>query len=186
MKVLLYSALAGVMTIAAPAQTAPRAGTQVPAQPAKQDQKTSDQETQGQRRFWQANLPGGQYMVALDRITAISRHSYVVVEASAIVDEVVVDTVGQTVVRFYYVKPLTEGVNNNAAANLTQRAKELMDHGGQRAGTDVQNSVVKKYPEGTYARTVEYRVGSAAELGALYGSVRTAWDNGRGRVFSVK
>jgi len=186
MKALLCSALVGVMTVSVPAQTAPQPGTSTQSQTAHQNQKATDQEAENHRRFWQANLPGGQYMVALDRITAISRHNYTIVEAAAMVDEVVVDTVGQTVVRFYFVRPLTEGVNNNAVSNLTQRAKELTDYAGQRAGTDVHKSVVKKYPEGVYARTVEFRVNSAEELGALYGSVRTAWDTGRGRVFSIK
>jgi hypothetical protein len=176
------------MTAAAAAQTPaqPTAPTQATAQTANQKPTTTDQEDTARRRFWQASLPGGQYMVALDRITSISRHSYTIVEAAALVDEVVVDTVGQTVVRFYFVQPLTEGVNNNAASHLTQRAKELMDYGGQRAGTDAHKSVVKKYPEGTYARTVEYRVNSATELGALFGSVRSAWETGRGRIFAVK
>ena len=117
---------------------------------------------------------------------AMATAGYAVVEAGMLVDEVVVDTVGQSLVRFYFVRPLTEGVNNNAVNNLTERAKELLDYGGQRAGTDVHKMVVKKYPEGNYARTVEYRLLSAEELGALYGSVRNAWESGRGRTFTIK
>ncbi len=77
-------------------------------------------------------------------------------------------------------------MNNNAVNNLTERAKELLDYGGQRAGTDIHKMVTKKYPEGNYARTVEYRLLSAEELGALYGSVRNAWESGRGRTFTIK
>ena len=181
MKVTLLPLLACLLVAATSvtAQTAPAPG-------ATANPKAPDRESDGPQRFWQASLPGGSYMVALDRITAVSRHSYAVVEAGMMVDEVVVDTVGQSLVRFFFVRPLTEGVNNNAANQLTERAKELLDYGGQRAGTDVHKMVTKKYPEGTYARTVEYRVLSAEELGALYGSVRKAWETGRGRVFTIK
>ena len=143
-------------------------------------------ETDGNHRFWVANLPGGQYMVALDHLTAISRHTYAIPEAGLIVDEVTVDTNGQGLARFYFSSPITEGVNNNAVANLTARAKELADYAGQRAGTDLHKMVIKKYPETTHARSIEYRLLSADELGALYGSVSSAWQTGRGRVFSIK
>ena len=46
--------------------------------------------------------------------------------------------------------------------------------------------VVKKFPETTHARTIEYRVMSAEELTGLYSSVRTAWETGRGRKFAIK
>ena len=46
--------------------------------------------------------------------------------------------------------------------------------------------VVKKFPDTTHARTIEYRLLSESELGALYGSVRTAWETGRGRKFRIK
>ncbi len=182
MKALLLPVIACLLVIAtaAPAQNQPA------AQPAASGEKAPNRESDGNHRFWQANLPGGQYMVALDRVTAISRHSYAVPEAALIVDEVTVDTVGQGLARFYFSRPITEGVNNNAAGNLTARAKELLDYAGQRAGTDLHKMVIKKYPETTHAREIEYRLLSAEELGALYGSIRTAWDTGKGRIFTVK
>jgi hypothetical protein len=182
MKALLLPILAGLLVTVTPvaAQTDPNTPTQ-----ATKD-KATNRESDGNHRFWQANLPGGHYMVALDRITAISRHSYAVPEAALLVDEVTVDTVGQGLVRFYFSRPLTEGMNNSAATNLTGRAKELLDYAGQRAGTDLHKMVIKKYPETTHAKEIEYRLLSAEELGALYGSVRTAWDTGRGRVFTIK
>jgi hypothetical protein len=45
--------------------------------------------------------------------------------------------------------------------------------------------VVKNYPDTTHARTIEYRIQSEEELGALYGSLRTAWESGRGRRFNA-
>jgi hypothetical protein len=46
--------------------------------------------------------------------------------------------------------------------------------------------VQKTYPDTTHARTVEFRLLSRGELKALYGSVYTAWDTGKGRTFNVK
>lgn len=183
MKALSISILVGLLAVTGftQAQTNPPDGTGT-----NQNQKPTDREADGPRRFWQGNLPGGSYMVALDRITSISRHTYAVAEAAMLVDEVVIDTVGQSVARFYFVRPITDGVNNNAVANLNSRAKELLDYGGQRVGTDVHKGVTKKYPEGLYAKTVEYRLNSAEELGALFSSVRSAWDSGRGRIFTIK
>lgn len=198
MKALLLAALVGALTAAGHAQTAPNStggnngntgnnntGTNTTGTNTNQNPKTEDREDETHRRFWRGNLPGGQYMVALDKITSISRHSYTIVEAGMLVDEVVIDTIGRTVARFYFVRPLSESANSNTANQLTQRAKELLDYGGQRAGTNAHNGVVKN-PQGLYAGTVEYRVTSAQELGALYGSVQSAWMSGRGRIFSIK
>ena len=179
----------------APAAAAPAApGAAMPTTPAASGSSANpttgsaqnSSETDGNHRFWVANLPGGQYMVALDHLTAISRHLYAIPEAGLIVDEVTVDTNGQGLARFYFSSPITDGVNNNAVANVTARAKELVDYAGQRAGTDLHKMVIKKYPETTHARSIEYRVLSSDELTALYSSVSAAWQTGRGRVFTIK
>lgn len=187
MKALLLAALVGAFTAAGHAQTAPNTtgGNTTTGTNTDQKSKTEDREDETHRRFWRGNLPGGQYMVALDKITSISRHSYTIVEAGMVIDEVIIDTIGRTVARFYFVRPLSESANSTTANQLTQRAKELLDYGGQRAGTDAHNGVVKN-SQGLYAGTVEYRVGSAQELGALYGSVQSAWMTGRGRIFTIK
>lgn len=183
MKAMLLPVFACLLiaTSNAPAQSAPAT-----TPPAGSTAATKGVESDGNHRFWVANLPGGQYMVALDHLTAISRHTYAIPEAGLIVDEVTVDTNGQGLARFYFATPLTDGVNNNAVANLTARAKELTNYAGQRAGTDLHKMVIKKYPETTHARAIEYRLLSADELGALYGSVSSAWQTGRGRVFTIK
>lgn len=147
------------------------------------DEKTSD--TSGPNRFWQAALDGGHYMVALDRISSVSRHRYVL-DGAVIVDEVTVDTIGQALARFYFITPITGATASNAATKLVERGKELVDQAAERAGTDVHNMVVKKYPETSHAKTIEYRILSEADLTSLYESVRTSWENGRGRKFTTK
>jgi hypothetical protein len=141
-------------------------------------------------RFWQAMLPGGHYMVALDRISAISRHKYVLLDGSAIVDEVTIDALGQALARFYYIAPVTDAATgSNAgqiATRLAERAGALIDKAADTAGTSAHQMVIKKFPETTHAHTIEYRLLSAEELSGLYSSVRTSWENGRGRKFTVK
>ncbi len=139
----------------------------------------------GPNRFWQATLNGGHYMVALDRISSVSRHKYLL-DGAVIVDEVTVDALGQALARFYFISPVTDAMAGNAATQLAERGRELLDKATQRAGTDVQNMVIKKYPETSHARTIEYRILSAADLTALHASVRSAWESGRGRQFSAK
>jgi hypothetical protein len=159
------------------------AQTPSPTPQAPTDEKTVD--SPGPNRFWQATLPGGHYMVALDRISSVSRHQYVL-DGTLIVDEVTVDSLGQALARFYFITPITDAMNANAATQLASRGKELIDKAAQRAGTGVQDMVMKKYPDTTHARTIEYRLLSEQELGSLYSSVRSSWETGRGRKFATK
>lgn len=139
----------------------------------------------GPNRFWQATLSGGHYMVALDRISAVSRHKYLL-DGAVIVDEVTVDTLGQALARFYFISPVTDAAPGNAVADLAKRGRELVEKAADRIGTDAQNMVIKKYPETSHAKSIEYRILSEKELTALYASVRSAWETGRGRQFSAK
>ncbi|RYD19897.1 MAG: hypothetical protein EOP88_17205 [Verrucomicrobiaceae bacterium] len=136
-------------------------------------------------RFWSASVGGGSFMVALDRIVSISRHKYVL-DGAVIVDEVTVDTVGQALARFYCFTPITAGAPGNTVQNLQNRAQEVLDAAGDKAGTDVHNMVVKKYPDTTHAKSIEYRVKDEQELKSLYSSVQSAWESSRGRKFTAK
>ncbi|MCF7667989.1 MAG: hypothetical protein K9M60_04325 [Akkermansiaceae bacterium] len=140
-------------------------------------------------RFWQATLGGGHYMVALDRISSVSRHKYVL-DGALIVDEVTVDALGQSLARFYFITPISDAVKGNGAAavvsSAVDRGREMIDKAAATAGAAVHEMVVKKFPETTHARTIEFRLLSEAELTGLYDSVRAAWESGRGRKFAVK
>src|SRR6478735_7871707 len=151
--------------------------------PAAEKPKAGD--VQVPNRFWQANLKDGSYMVALDRIVSVSRHKYLL-DGALIVDEVTVDTVGQALARFYFITPITDAAPGNSVSGIANRGRELIDKAADRAGTSAQNMVVKKYPDTTHAKSIEYRVLSEAELTSLYGSARTAWENGKGRQFTGK
>ncbi|MGD7651955.1 MAG: hypothetical protein ACQCXQ_01985 [Verrucomicrobiales bacterium] len=156
-----------------------------------QDSSDDDGITDDARKdkLWIANVGGGEYMVRLSAIQAISRHQYVL-DGAVIVDEVTVDASGQALVRFYHIEPITEGMSGSSAgkvaSNVVRRGRELADKAAGRAGVNVQDMVVKKYPETTHARTIEYRVTSEQELVSLLTSVKKAWMTGRGRTFTIK
>ncbi len=176
----LTTILAGVAQLSAQNAT----GTDTTATDGtKTSDKTSD--TQVPNHFWQATLPGGHYMVSLDRITAVSRAKYVL-DGAVIVDEVTVDTVGQALARFYFISPITDAAPGNAIGALAAHGRELLDKAAAHVGTEVQNMVIKKYPETTHAKSIEYRLLSEEDLGALLGSVTTAWQTGKGRQFTAK
>lgn len=143
-------------------------------------------ESPGPNRFWQAKLgEGGHFMVPLDRIVSVSRHQYLL-DGVVIVDEVTVDTTGQALARFYFLKPVSSAVQGNTVAGLANRGRDLLDKAARDKGVDVQDMVMKKYPDTSHAKSLEYRLLAEADLTALYNSVRNAWETNRGRQFSAK
>ena len=147
--------------------------------------KDKSTESSGPNRFWQATLEGGHYMVALDRISSVSRHKYLL-DGAVIVDEVTVETLGQALARFYFISPVTDTTPSTAVSTLADRGREIVEKAAERVSPGLQDMVVKKYPVTSHAKTIEYRILSEKELTALYTSVRTSWESGRGRQFSSK
>lgn len=142
-------------------------------------------ETTGPKRFWQSSVPGGDYVVALDRISSISKHSYII-DGNLRVTEVVIDTNGNSLARFYYIIPVSEDSGSTVGAGLTTRGKELLDKVGERTGTNLNTAVMKQYPTTTHAKTVEFRISDEGDLDKLFSSVRNAWLKGSGKRFSIK
>lgn len=151
---------------------------------AQSNQGVSDVEDP-RRRFWQANLPGGNYIVALDRISSISKHTYIL-NGNLEVTEVVIDTNGNALARFYYIIPVGSDSESNVASRIGARTEELLDKVGQRAGVNANTAVAKQYPNTTHAKTVEFRISSESNLNRLFSSARSAWMRGRGRNFTIR
>lgn len=143
----------------------------------------NEQDQVGLPRFWEAKLAGGEYVVALSRISSVSRHKYVL-DGALIVDEVTIDTTGQALARFYFISPITSAVPGTAASQVAESVLGLVDGAAKTVGSDLQNMVVKKYPLTTHSKTVEYRLLSESQLNVLFQSVKTAWQTGKGRIFT--
>ncbi|MGB2561093.1 MAG: hypothetical protein ACPIG6_10885 [Akkermansiaceae bacterium] len=153
------------------------------AQTSEGTEKGKSSETTGPKRFWQADLPGGSYIVALDRITSMSKHSYII-DGNISVTEVVIDTNGISLTRFYYLEPVLQNTSG-VAARLTEGGRDLLDKVNERTGVNTDSAVIKQYPSTTHAKTVEFRISSAANLDELYNSARSAWINSRGKKFTI-
>ncbi len=138
------------------------------------------------RGIWQASLPGGEYAVSTDKITSVSRHSYLL-DGALVVDEVTVDTIGQALARFYFITPVgAQGSAGGTASAAIERGKGILDSVGQRTGADLENMVIKKYPVTTHAKTIEYRIATQQELTNLFESAKQAWQSGQGGTFSAQ
>lgn len=138
------------------------------------------------RGIWQATLAGGEYAVSTDRITSVSRHSYLL-DGALVVDEVTIDTVGQALARFYHITPVgAQGTAGGTAGAAIERGKGMLDSVGQRAGADLENMVIKKYPVTTHAKSIEYRIATQQELTNLFESAKQAWQSGQGGSFSAQ
>lgn len=191
-KALLLPFLAGLLLappLAAQGQTPADGGQSRGGNNAEQsndgDEESNTEESDGPRRFWQASLPGGHYMVAIDRIASISMHQYVL-DANLLVDEVVVDTNGRGLARFYYVTSVAEDSGSPTAGRVVAKGRELLDRAGQRAGSNVHELAQKNYPTTSHAGMIEYRLLDRRDLEELYRSLRNAWETGKGRRITVR
>ena len=182
--ILLIGALVFGIGIPAQAQQNP-SDTNNPDSSETSDEETNATETDGPRRFWQANLPGGHYMVALDRISTISMQEYLL-DGGLVVNEVTVDTVGRALARFYHIAPLSDTAGRDEVTRVVDRGRELLDRAGQKAGTDAHDMAQKNYPTTTHAGMIEYRIIDKRDLNALYSSLRKAWESGKGRKLTIK
>lgn len=161
------------------------AGTLATAQDKSTDKNQPTDVSNSVRRFWEATLPGGNYMVALDRLSSISMHSYIIA-GGITVFEVNIETNGAALARFYAIEATGERNESNVAKNLINRGRSLVDQAGKRGGVDTNTTVQKEYATTTHAKTIEYRVFQKSDLDRLYASVKRAWKENRGRKFTIK
>lgn len=183
MKLLSILALFAVAPIAAAQDTTTDAANPNSTPASREDSPYLDD--LANNGFWQGDLPGGNYLVALSKITSISKHEYLL-DGNLIVTEVNIDTLGDTTMRVYQITPAAEYGTLASPQRVIERGKELLERAGQRTGADLETMVHKQYPTTTHTKTVEYRVKSLQTLGALHDSARTAWVSGKGRKFTVQ
>jgi hypothetical protein len=176
-----------ILSILAILALAPLALAQDTANPNSTTSKDEDKtykDSPDLKGFWQGTMPGGSYLVALSRITSISKHEYLL-EGNLIVTEVTIDTLGDTTLRVYQITPAAQYGTLATGRKIVERGRDLLDRAGQRTGADINNMVHKQYPITTHSKIIEFRVKDLGTLDALLGSVRTAWINGKGRKFVV-
>lgn len=135
----------------------------------------------GPAGFWRCELPGGTYLVALRNIQSVSTHEYVV-DSAARVTEVTVATASSVEARFYYLEPMVVKSTSAAVpASLQTLQQRVQDTAKERAPIEpVWEKVVKNYPATTHAHTVEYRIGTKANLQQIYTSLEQAWTTNKG------
>jgi hypothetical protein len=130
------------------------------------------------RNLWRCTLPGGSYQVLVSAILSVSSHEYVV-DGSARVTEVNIDTNGSLAVRFYFIEPaVTAGPGGIGAATIG-KVQGILTEAAERSGSDSWKKVVKSYPITTHARTVEFRVGSKDSLTRILTSASNSQATGK-------
>ena len=118
-------------------------------------------------------------------MVAVSTHQYIV-DGVARVTEVNVDTTGNSAVRFYYIEPAIPKAPLGVGQAAVDRVSELAREAAQKTDQDdVWKRVVKTYPATTHTHTIEYRVGTDAQLKTIFSSAQTALETGRGAIVKI-
>lgn len=128
--------------------------------------------------LYEVELDNGGYQVDLTQVTSISMHRFYVDGVYA-VDEITVDTLGNTVTRFYFVdrnRDVTtpRGIGQSVLDRTQQKVDEVKDRVG--APSILDEAVVKSYPTSTHAHTVEYRIKTKEQLDTLYQHISASWE----------
>jgi hypothetical protein len=121
--------------------------------------------------LWNCKFSDGNfYSVSLGAIDSVSQHEYLLDGALRVV-EVTVATRGSTQARFYVLeKPSTDtgGAPGQSLADGLGRVAEEIASRAPGAAKTVTNSVVKKFPETSHAKVIEYRIRDRETLGKLF------------------
>ncbi len=156
------------------------------AQNESSSRKNTASESTGKRSFWEVYLPGGSFTVHLSKIASVSKHEYLVDGAARVV-EVNIDTVGNALVRFYFIEPSSDGGQLNVARIVGGRAEDIARKVTDRTGTqEVWRQAIKSYPASTHAHTIEFRLEDEGNLDAIAASARSAWMSGIGKKLTIK
>jgi hypothetical protein len=134
--------------------------------------------------FWDCTLPGGNYTVALSKISVVSLHEFNL--PGGRVTELNIVTEGDALARFYFMEAVLPGGGTAAADLAKTRLTGLAEAAADRTGTDkTWQKVQKDYPLATHAHTIEFRLATKADLTALHASAKRAWMTGKGRTVSA-
>lgn len=161
---------------------------QRPTTPGSEDAtpNTRREETELDRKFWEADVPGGNFLIALGNISFVSIHEYIV-DGNVRVHEVSIGSGSSALARFYHLELLAENSPVTATKTLLSRAAAVAETAAARTGTEeVWKKVQKNYPASTHAHTVEYRLEYLEDLKTIHASVKGAWWSGRGAKITIR
>jgi len=120
---------------------------------------------------------GNYYSVSLGAIDSVSQHEYLL-DGTLRVVEVTVATRGSTQARFYVLeKPSldTGGLPGQSLADGMGRVAEEIASRAPGTVKTVTNSVVKKFPETSHAKIIEYRISDRDTLKKLFDHLLRRW-----------
>jgi len=128
------------------------------------------------RPFWKCKMPGGTFLIPLDRISNVSTHEYVVQGAGRVWEMVVADH-SSTIARFYYMESASKlkdpVVTGESGLKYTEA---VLEKAAKATGTEeIWKRVVKEYPHATHAHTVEYRLEDIKTMNRLFDHLSECW-----------
>jgi hypothetical protein len=139
--------------------------------------------------FWEyQGGPSSSFLVALEDITSVSIHSYLI-EGGTQVLETTVGTSGSLIARFYYIEIPGESTASATLNSASARLKQLTSTAQSRVtGQDqtIWTNVTKSYPTTTHAHTIEYRLHCSSVITAIFDSAKEAWVTGQGARVKVQ
>ena len=127
--------------------------------------------------LWNCKFADGNfYSVSLGAIDSVSQHDYFL-DGSLHVTEVTVATRGSTQARFYTIeKPGMDAAG--PAKSAMDKVGQIADEIASRAPGDGKKAalgVVKKFPETSHAKIIEYRISNQEELAKLFQHLLSRW-----------
>jgi len=120
---------------------------------------------------------GNYYSVSLGAIDSVSQHEYLLDGALRVV-EVTVATRGSTQARFYVLeKPATDtgGIPGQSLADGMGRVADEIASRAPGSAKTITNSVVKKFPETSHAKIIEFRISDRDTLKKLFEHLLRRW-----------
>lgn len=125
---------------------------------------------------------GNYYSVSLGAIDSVSQHEYLLDGALRVV-EVTVATRGSTQARFYVLEKPSADAGSLPGQSLADGMGRVADEIASRAPGGVKNitnSVVKKFPETSHAKIIEYRISDRETLKKLFDHLLKRWQGRSG------
>ena len=143
-----------------------------------QNTATNPQVSPSRMALWNCRFSdGNHYSVALGAIDSVSQHEYLL-DGTLRVVEVTVATRGSTQARFYVLEKPSANAGGLPGQSLADGMGRVADEIAARAPggvKNVTNSVVKKFPETSHAKVIEYRIADRETLGKLFEHLLKRW-----------